>query len=217
MRFGDPAAEAKSLGHVTWRTSLARKRSKNFDSIASLVNGFLAEFQAETDRGTTVVGAAFLNDILATMLRKHFVDDPNVVHDLLDFQGPLGTFSSRINLTYSLGLIRNDQFEDLNTVRKIRNAFAHSHQPLSFERPRVCDLRDNLSQIAIIEQFRDQMSAKEREILIDKYNTQRERFIGNAVHLAVGLMIRGAELTHVEAGSAVQSGSTKLWFEKSGA
>jgi DNA-binding MltR family transcriptional regulator len=196
---------------------VAKRRQLGFDSIVGFVEGFLHEFQAETDRGTIVVASAYLDDLLAGMLRKHFVDEPKVVDELLDCQGPLGTYSSRISLAYCLGLIRDDQFKDLNTVRKIRNEFAHSHQSLSFAEPPISDLCDNLSQIRLMERLRDEMSPQERDILLDRYKTRRQKFIGNTVHLAVGLMVRGAGLQHTQVGAAVSSVEMRLPFEADGA
>lgn len=52
---------------------------------------------------------------------------------LLDNNGPLTTFSSRIELSYLLGLIGEQTRRDLNLIRKIRNEFAHTSNPISFE------------------------------------------------------------------------------------
>lgn len=196
---------------------MARQRQVDFDSMVKLAAGFLGEFEAETDRGTTVVAAAYLDDLLAGMLRKYLVDEPKIVDELLDFQGPLGTFSSRISLAYCLGLIRDDQFRDLKTVGKTRNAFAHSHQTLSFDEPPICDFCDNLSQIRLMEQLRDEMSPQQRNLLMDRFKTRRQKFIGNTVHLAVGLMLRGAGLVHAQVGRTVTAEGPKLPFEASGA
>ena len=149
------------------------------------------------------------------MLRSHLVDAPKVVDRLLDFQGPLGTFSSRINLVYGLGLIREDQFEDLDTIRRIRNGFAHSHQPIGFSEQSLASLIGNLKQLAIMESFKDRMKPEVRELLIERFQTLREKFIGNALHLAIGLMVRGANIVHQEVGRAVDSEGSKLPFEGS--
>lgn len=196
---------------------VAKQRQQGFESIVEVVAGFLHEFQAETDRGTTVVASAYLDDLLAGMLRSYFVDEPKVVAELLDFQGPLGTFSSRIGLAYCLGLIRDDQFKDLNTVRKIRNAFAHSHQALSFSEQPICNFCDNLSQIRLMERFQNEMSAEERDILFERYKTRRQKFIGNTAHLAVGLMVRGTGIQHAQVGKAASPEGPHLPFESSGA
>ena len=146
---------------------MANRTPKTFDSVAKCISAFLKEFQAETDRGTALVAAAYLEDLLGAMLRKHFIEHSKEVDELLEGNGPLGTFSSRITLTYCLGLIRDDQFKDLNTVRKIRNASAHSHQTLDFSREPISNLAANLNQIKLISKYRDAMTPEDRDILID--------------------------------------------------
>lgn len=64
---------------------------------------------------------------------------------IFDYTGALGSFSNRINMAYSLGFITKDEFNDLHTIRKIRNKFGHSYLTLHFDneniRPLVEDLK----------------------------------------------------------------------------
>ena len=48
------------------------------------------------------------------------------------FNAPLGTFSARIRMAYSLGLVTTHQQADLDLLRRIRNEFAHNWEPISF-------------------------------------------------------------------------------------
>ena len=54
---------------------------------------------------------------------------------LFDHNGPLGTFSSRTEMAYALGLISESEYKSLTYIRKIRNRFAHSggNHKLDFE------------------------------------------------------------------------------------
>lgn len=87
----------------------------------------------ESDRACALMAAAFLDDQLKELLSANFVDDKSVRNRLLDQRGPLATFSSRIDMAYALGLIGKKALYDLNILRKIRNEFAHTAAPLSFE------------------------------------------------------------------------------------
>jgi mannitol operon repressor len=61
-------------------------------------NAFLKEFQAETDRGAALVGAALLDERLRDMLMAFFADR-KVGAELLDGGlKPLGSLSARIKL-----------------------------------------------------------------------------------------------------------------------
>ena len=167
-----------------------------FDRVVALVK----EFEAETDRGAVLVGAAFLEHQLGELLTRYFVDDAKIVAELLNPGGPAGTFSSRIKLAYCIGLLRPDQFRDLETVRKLRNEFAHTFDKASFRHARARDLCANLQQISLMELQRGKMSEKEQKILIDAYKTAREKFIGNVIHLIIGLAVRADRIAHQPVG-----------------
>jgi DNA-binding MltR family transcriptional regulator len=87
---------------------------------------------SETDRGVALICAAFLEDDLEALLKQHLVDAPKVVGRLFDQAGPLGTFSSKIDLAFVAGLIPANIHRGLDLVRKIRNSFAHRHKVRSF-------------------------------------------------------------------------------------
>jgi DNA-binding MltR family transcriptional regulator len=66
-----------------------------------------------------------LEQVLKEILCAYLIDD-KVVEDL--FEGgnaPLGTFSARAKLAYTLGLISAEELHDIDLIRKIRNDFAH--------------------------------------------------------------------------------------------
>ena len=54
-----------------------------FSGIVAQVGAFLHEFQTDTDRGTVIVGASYVDDLPAAMLQSYFVDDAKVVESLL--------------------------------------------------------------------------------------------------------------------------------------
>jgi DNA-binding MltR family transcriptional regulator len=86
----------------------------------------------ETDRGVSLVSAAYLGEELRLLLSKMFVDSPKIVSALFDSAGPLATLSSRIDLAFVTGLLSNESHRLLHLVRKIRNDFAHQHRDMSF-------------------------------------------------------------------------------------
>jgi DNA-binding MltR family transcriptional regulator len=89
----------------------------------------------ESDRGCVLVGAAILERRLEDIFR-HVFDRNGIAKKLqdalFDANGPLGTFSSKAKLAYSLGLIPKNTYEDLDAVRRIRNDFAHSVDSVDF-------------------------------------------------------------------------------------
>ena len=106
--------------------------------------GWLKEFQNESDRATAILGAAFLDAKLEDLIKEFLVDDKKAVNNLLGTERPLGSFGSRNSVAYCLGLISKNQYEDINTIKKIRNKFAHNLHGLNFSRSDIRDICNNL-------------------------------------------------------------------------
>ncbi|EGR3934234.1 MltR family transcriptional regulator [Vibrio cholerae] len=94
---------------------------------------FRKTLNSETDRGCALMAAAYIDEKLGELLKAYLVDDPKIIERMFDFNGPFGTFSSRIDSTYSLGLLPGNVYKDIHLLRKIRNDFAHVSTPLTFD------------------------------------------------------------------------------------
>lgn len=97
------------------------------------VSQFRQTLIGESDRGCALMAAAYLDERLADLLKAYLVDDRSAVGKMFDFNGPFGTFSSRIDGAYALGLLPKNVRADIQLVRKIRNDFAHVSKPITFE------------------------------------------------------------------------------------
>jgi DNA-binding MltR family transcriptional regulator len=106
---------------------------------------FLNEFINETDRAAAVLGGVYLESRLEELLRTKFVAMPELVEDLFKRQGALSSFSAKISIAYAVGLISLRSAEDLHSVRRIRNAFAHQLHGLSFKNDKIIRLVDSLN------------------------------------------------------------------------
>jgi hypothetical protein len=80
------------------------------------------------ERAIAIVGATFLDSILEHTLINFMVEDEKETRKLIGIDGAMGTFSSRVTATYCLGLICKTVRDDLRTIGKIRNRFAHELQ-----------------------------------------------------------------------------------------
>jgi mannitol operon repressor len=86
---------------------------------------YLEELNRESPRGKVLVSTGYLEQMLEEILRA-FMLEVKTVDDL--FEGgnaPLGTFSSREKMCHALGLISDNEFHDIDQIRRIRNHFAH--------------------------------------------------------------------------------------------
>lgn len=101
-----------------------QKKKHNYNPIVVL-KSFVSGLLNEGDRATVILVAAKLDLVLYQILQKHLIPVPGSKDELLDNEGPLSTFSAKINMTYRLGLIDNSFSHSLHLIRKIRNSFAH--------------------------------------------------------------------------------------------
>lgn len=103
----------------------------------------------ESDRGVILIIGAMLDELLAELLQN--VLDPSVADKLLKGStAPLGSFSARVKISKAIGIIDDQDYKDIETIRRVRNAAAHfdSKQGFDtgFESQSVIDLCTNLSQ-----------------------------------------------------------------------
>ena len=93
---------------------------------------FRSTLDNESDRGCALMAAAYLDDNLKALIQSGLVDDTHVAGKIIGTSGPLGTFSSRIDMCYLLGYVSSEAHRDLHLIRKIRNEFGHNSKQISF-------------------------------------------------------------------------------------
>ena len=91
------------------------------------------ELDKESDRGSILMATSFLDYELKNLFEFYLIGNKKALDEMLTGQGGLATFSSRIKLAYSLGLISKITMDDLNIIRKIRNECGHNYEAISFE------------------------------------------------------------------------------------
>lgn len=98
----------------------------------------IEELRSESDRGVALLGAAYLDTALKSLLEASLAGGRAVADKLLNIpDAPLGTFSARIAMAYGLGHIGPNYFQALESIREIRNVFAHFRRSLTFEDPEI--------------------------------------------------------------------------------
>ena len=99
-------------------------------------------YGGKNDRATAVILGSILETALESLLKATLrpqlnSDDKRV---LFDFDGPLGTFSSKTILAFSIGVIGPISRRDLDLIRLLRNEFAHSRRHFKFSTPEVSEV-----------------------------------------------------------------------------
>jgi hypothetical protein len=98
---------------------------------------FLNDFYKESDRGAALMAASIIDEVLCEVLSALLVSSSRSDKLLKGFAAPLGTFSARILAGFSLGLIDDQEFHEIEALRKIRNTFGHSWDSITLESPEV--------------------------------------------------------------------------------
>jgi hypothetical protein len=119
------------------------------------VNALMKEIKTDGPRGAAMVAAAIIDDVLVGAIRYKFVTlKKDEDEALFGPDRPLGSFSSRIKVAYALGIYGPKTQHDLETLREIRNAFAHGRRQLSFETKEVAEMCKGLHCIKDIEGYK---------------------------------------------------------------
>lgn len=157
------------------------------------VSVFLSEFNTESDRGATLTAAALLDESLRQILSAFLIDTSAKDKLLAGFYAPLGTFSAKIDATYCMGLIQENEYRELHIIRRIRNQFAHSWRGVSFQSGKVANLCDQLPWLGPIE--------------LEEGSNLRSRFNFAVVILLTDFMWRGRLVVK-------DKRKTKIWPNK---
>lgn len=121
---------------------MTRKRlPESSEDVKGAATSFLETIKAESDRGSVLVAAAFLDEALELLLRSKMKSEPTIVkqsvNPLLTGIGPLKSFWARTELCRALDFLADWEYEDLSQIRNLRNLFAHSYEHADFDDPRV--------------------------------------------------------------------------------
>lgn len=100
--------------------------------------------QGESHRGCVLIGCHVLDIALQLRIRSCFVRRRPVLRraiiPLFEPTRPLSSFWAKIQLAYALNQLDDWAYEDLETIRGIRNSLAHSHGSFSFDAPETQQL-----------------------------------------------------------------------------
>lgn len=101
-------------------------------------------FHGESDRGAAVLAGSYIESYLGIFLESKMVDK-SLGSTIFGNDGPLATFSQRINFAQAFGFLSPHDCSQLHLVRKIRNHFAHHPKEATFATSPVRDWVNNLT------------------------------------------------------------------------
>jgi len=93
---------------------------------------FCKEFGEESDRAAVILAAAKIDYLLQEILKKFLIPTHSLQDQFIDSDRALGTFSSRIQACFRLGLIEASFSKELDIFRRLRNEIAHEPTNCNF-------------------------------------------------------------------------------------
>jgi hypothetical protein len=92
------------------------------------------------DRGAAILTATNTDNSLKYALSRRLGVTKNNHEELFGLSGPMGTFDLKIRMAKALKIFGAETEANLGLIRAIRNAFAHSTIPITFETPEIIEL-----------------------------------------------------------------------------
>jgi hypothetical protein len=95
--------------------------------------------QAEADnndRGASILAATMVENALVFALSRH-LRIPTNLGKLFENEGPLATFDDRVRMSLALSIFGADTHHNLETIKHVRNTFAHASAPITFATPEI--------------------------------------------------------------------------------
>lgn len=124
---------------------------------------------SKSDRACVIVSAAAIDDslkaLLSTFMVKYKLDE------LFSGNGPLSTFSSKIKMSYNLGLISKQEHDLIEIIRRIRNDYAHKKDYFSLD-----ERRDQITHLSIERKlYANLVTKRPKKIIIPKIDSSSPR------------------------------------------
>ena len=159
-------------------------KNSKFAQFEGLPKELTSLLETESDRGAILILSTYLEEILGLIIIT-LSTSQKLADELLDVRGPAGSFSYKIQICETFGLISTDEAAALNSLRKIRNSAAHFDQKgrgfkVLFDSPQTQEQMK-----VFLEHLNLKLESRKPESI-------REIFVTAGRLLAAKLMIRGA-------------------------
>jgi DNA-binding MltR family transcriptional regulator len=122
-----------SYGSVSKLNEMSRSESGLLEAFH-----FVKTIDQREDRALAILLATQLEETLQDYLLFKMVPlNKTELRGLFNHSAPLATFSGKNEIAYAFRLIGPATYKDIDAVRAIRNAFAHTWKDMTFQTPEV--------------------------------------------------------------------------------
>jgi DNA-binding MltR family transcriptional regulator len=139
-----PRHKGKTKGARPPASNFMTQQWKNRPEFKSV----LVEIRTQNDRGAAITAGAAVEHSLRLAIEARWSPSSPMSDTarkcIFGETGPLGTFAAKIKVAHALGFVDQQTADYLNTVRLIRNEFAHHMKPITFASEIILALCKNL-------------------------------------------------------------------------
>ena len=119
--------------------ALKRLSRRKFD--VNHIEDIMKQLFHESDRSAAIVAGTLVEDALRSApIRKMPQLSKSDEDRIFDGLGPLSTFSAKIPIAHALDVIDTGSRQDIEKIKEIRNAFAHSFMEMIFQQKELADV-----------------------------------------------------------------------------
>jgi hypothetical protein len=136
----------------------------------------IRQIERHGDRSAAILAAACLEDRLEQVMRDALDPHKPIVDSMLKGYGPLGSFKSKIDLCYVMGMCPEYVYKMMLRIKDIRNEFAHSPTAKTFASQRISDLCANFPALEKLPKGSKRPRITKEE-LIRVINEEKERLL----------------------------------------
>lgn len=107
------------------------------------------QMEFDSDRAAAIVAGSIVEQRLEQALRSRMkANKPKETGDIFRSSGPLGSFSSKIAISYLLGMLSDDAHHDVLILKNVRNDFAHK---LDFDHFDLPSSKDRCKRLILVD------------------------------------------------------------------
>lgn len=147
-----------------------RKLSRKLPAAPEIEN-IMDSLRDGSDMSVAITATSIVEASLERLLTKKFkIKNKRLVGQIFHNRGPLSEFYSKILIANAFGIITSNMANELNSLRAIRNTFAHAKMPLTFSHELIEKEIDSLRSWSAIQKSAIELEA-EFKIEVDNKRT----------------------------------------------
>lgn len=105
------------------------------------------DIDGASDRAAAIIAGSLVETRLTEAIKLHLlkIKSETIEKSLFRPSGPLGTFSTKIDLAFLMGILTERAYKELVTIKDVRNKFAHHIDIVDFRSHHIMDKCVNLT------------------------------------------------------------------------